>query len=565
MTQGVLLLITLILRLVMVGNLKVRIWRSLFVLIVVIDSFLASPLSGQYHKSKQLSGAGLELPMPYPDSVFASLKRTAEAAREKGDRGREAGALRKVGLVLYHEADYGPAINYLQEAKKIYQEDSRFSELALTANQLGRVYYYNRQKTAAMQQFQQALRIFQRLRDERGLAGTYGEIGHIYEKNASYDSAKYYQRLALQHFIHLGDSAGIGDIYENMASIMEDQEHFDSSLYYYKAALRLNNNPYERIDLINNLGDIYRKTGQPEKGLPYSRNAMVLSEAFADQYQLGSAYRDIGRSFGDMHVFDSAYYYTELARVAQKKIYETENARQISLMQVHFETEKKNLRIAKLSAEKRANIIIGTASIIILVLLLILSVLIYLRQKVKTRTEKQMREAQQQVYQTERGLLESELKNKGMEEQRLKQQLELKSKELSAHILHLIQKNEALEAIKADLNELIRDEKRDHKRHLKLLLHKINLSANQDVHWQEFRTIFEQVHQSFFDKIRERCANLTAGDMRLIALLKMNVSSTDISTLLGVSGDSLRVFRYRLRRKLGLEQGENLTTYLQSI
>jgi len=549
----------------MIGNLKVSTCRSLFVLLVVIDIFFVSTLSGQYHKSEQLSGAGLELPMSNPDSVFASLKRTAEAAREKGDREREAQALRKVGLVLYHEADYGPAINYLQEAKKIYQEDNRFSELALTSNQLGRVYYYNRQKTAAMQEFRQALRIFQRLRDEKGVAGTYGDIGHIYEKNASYDTANYYQRLALQHFIHLGDSAGIGDIYENMASIMEDQGHFDSSLYYYKAALRLNNNPYERIDLINNLGDIYRKTGQPEKALPYSKSAMVLSEAFADQYQLGSAYRDIGRSFGDMHVFDSAYYYTELARVAQKKIYETENARQISLMQVHFESEKKNLRIAKLSAEKRANIIIGTASIIILVLLLILSVLIYLRQKVKTRTEKHLREAQQQVYQTERGLLESELKNKGMEEQRLKQQLELKSKELSSHILHLIQKNEALEAIKDDLNELIRDEKRDHKRHLKLLLHKINLSANQDAHWQEFRTIFEQVHQSFFDKIRERCANLTAGDMRLIALLKMNVSSTDICTLLSVSGDSLRVFRYRLRRKLGLEQGENLTTYLQSI
>jgi hypothetical protein len=292
---------------------------------------------------------------------------------------------------------------------------------------------------------------------------------------------------------------------------------------------------------------------------------MAMSQQLNEQYQLGSACRDIGRTYGLMKQYDSAYYYTELARALQKKIYETENARQIALMQVLFDTDKKNLEIARLNAEKRVNIIIATATVIILGLLLFVAVLIYLRQKLKIRTEKEMRETQQHIFQTENGLLETELKNKALEESRLKAQLEVKSKELSSHILHLIQKNEALESIKTDLNELLKDDKRDHKKHLKQLLYKINISVSQDTYWSEFRVIFEQVHESFFDKVRAICAELTANDLRLIALLKMNLSSSDITTLLGVSADSLRVIRYRLRKKLKLEQGENLGAFLQSL
>jgi hypothetical protein len=50
-----------------------------------------------------------------------------------------------------------------------------------------------------------------------------------------------------------------------------------------------------------------------------------------------------------------------------------------------------------------------------------------------------------------------------------------------------------------------------------------------------------------------------------VALLKMNLASGDIATLLGISMDSLRVVRYRLRKKLNLPQGESLSVFIQSL
>lgn len=509
-----------------------------------------------------------ELSSAFPDSAYTMLKARIARARLEQDKVEEAICLQQMGQVLYHEGNYAAAIDHLLEAQKIFRDEHRSRQLAQTLNYLGNIYYYNKQPLQAMDEFNEALDLYRKLDDHKGIAESYGEIGHLYEKKLAYDSAYLYQQLAMSHLVHNGDSSALAKIYENIASILEDQERYDSSLHYYQVALQLNehyHNNIAQIEVINNLGDIYRKTGQYALGLQYSKRAMAQALQLNEKYQLTAAYRDIGRSYGLMKQYDSAYYYTEKARVSFKDIYDTENARQIALMQVLFDTEKKNAEITQLSAEKRVNIIIITSSVIILILLFSLAVLIYMRQKLKIRTEQQIRKTQHHIYETENGLLEVELKNKQLEEENLKQQLEVKSKELSSQILHLIQKNEVLESIKTDLNELLKDDKRDHKKQLKQLVHKINISASQDTYWGEFRTVFEQVHESFFDKVRAVCADLTPNDLRLIALLKMNLSSSDITTLLGISPDSLRVIRHRLRKKLKLEQGENLSSFLQSL
>lgn len=529
---------------------------------------LPTAMKAQTGKATLNMSAVAELSTEYPDSAYTLLKTRIAKARQEQNRIDEAMCLQQMGQVLYHEGNYTAAIDRLLEAQKIFSEEKQSRHLAQTLNYLGNIYYYNKQPQQAMAEFNEALALFRKLNDDRGIAESYGEIGHIYEKKMVYDSAYQFQQLAMSHLLHSGDSASLAKIYENIGSIMEDQARYDSSLYYYQRSLKLNeqfHNSIAQIEIINNLGDIYRKTGQYAVGLEYSRRAVTMSKELNEKYQLSSAYRDMGRTYGLMKQYDSAYYYTELARVSFKEVYDTENTKEIALIQVLFDTEKKNAEIIKLNGEKKVNVIIIAASVIIFLLLLLLAVLIYLRQKLKIKTEQEIRATQQQVYETENGLLEAELKNKQLQETNLKQQLDIKSKELSSHLLHLIQKNEVLETMKTDLNELLKDDKRDHKKQLKQVVHKINISVSQDTYWGEFRTIFEQVHESFFDKVRAVCPDLTPNDLRLIALLKMNLSSSDITTLLGISPDSLRVIRYRLRKKLKLEQGDSLTGFLQSI
>ena len=49
----------------------------------------------------------------------------------------------------------------------------------------------------------------------------------------------------------------------------------------------------------------------------------------------------------------------------------------------------------------------------------------------------------------------------------------------------------------------------------------------------------------------------------LCAYLKMNLLSKEIAPLLNISLRGVEISRYRLRKKLGLEEGANLAEFLQ--
>lgn len=81
--------------------------------------------------------------------------------------------------------------------------------------------------------------------------------------------------------------------------------------------------------------------------------------------------------------------------------------------------------------------------------------------------------------------------------------------------------------------------------------------------WEEFEYVFVQVHPDFFETLGTRFPDLTPNEKRLSALLRLNLSTKDISNITHQSVHSITVARTRLRKKLGLSNtNENLVTFL---
>jgi tetratricopeptide (TPR) repeat protein len=339
-------------------------------------------------------------------------------------------------------------------------------------------------------------------------------------------------------------------IYENLGSIFEDLEQYDSARVYFDRSLVLYkavNNQVSSIEVINNIGDILRKTGSYGSGLFYSQKALKLSLETKNEYQQASAYRDIAKSFNLLGKNDSAFYYMELSRKHLLNIYSDQNNRQMSFLQIIYDTDKKNDEIARLENNHKLHMIINTAVIVVILLLVVTGLLTISRQRLKLRENITIAEKNDQLNHAQR------------------EQLELKSRELTTHTLQVIQHNHFLESMRSKLEEMISEDKRDQKKQLQQLVSQINQNINHDRQWKDFTVIFEQLHQSFFDNLKTYCEDLTVNDIRLIALLKMNMSSKDIAAIFGISQDSLRVSRYRLRKKLNIVQGDNLISFIQTI
>ncbi|MBI1225361.1 MAG: hypothetical protein GC192_09015 [Bacteroidetes bacterium] len=146
------------------------------------------------------------------------------------------------------------------------------------------------------------------------------------------------------------------------------------------------------------------------------------------------------------------------------------------------------------------------------------------------------------------------------ERQRLQSEVDNKNRELSNATLNLIRKNEALLSLKSELEktELPQKESDRIDRHIEA-----HLSGDKD--WELFEAAFNQVHDAFFKKLKNQYPELTTGDLRLAAFLKLNLSSKEIASLLGLSVRGVENKRYRLRKKMALNEADNLTEVLMSI
>jgi tetratricopeptide (TPR) repeat protein len=501
----------------------------------------------------------------FPDSAFLLLKEMYSKAIAGKDMQTMGTCLQQMGQICYYLGNFPKALDFHRQADKIFRETNNTSQVARNLNDMGLVYYQNRQLPVARKQYEEALAIYYRSGDRVGLADTYGKIGHLYEKQRQYDSAFYFQRLALQQCRDTGLQQIVAKIYENIGSIYEDLERYDSAWYYFSHSLQLYdqvNDQVSGIEVINNLGDIYRKTGRYREAIGETYKALARAEIINDSYQKGSAYRDLGKAWHLLGQQDSAYYYIDLSRRAAIDLYSAENNRQTAFLSVLLDIDKKNVQLEN---ARHITFVITIAVIIVVALLVVLGWVTFSRQKLKIRNEQMLSKQNQHIYETQKDLMQAELANKQLQEEKLMEELEVKKKGLTSYTLHIIEKNQSLEDLKNKLEIMIRDDKRDQKKQLQQLLHQINQNFNHDQYWNEFRETFEQIHQPFFDNLKKYSEDLTSNDLRMLSLIKLNMASKDMATLLGISQDSLRVSRYRLKKKLNLENGESLTGFVQSL
>lgn len=141
-----------------------------------------------------------------------------------------------------------------------------------------------------------------------------------------------------------------------------------------------------------------------------------------------------------------------------------------------------------------------------------------------------------------------------------------KDKELANSAINLVQKNKQLNKIKAELKKLQTDIKEELVRsRINMLIRKIDKETSNDESWSIFETNFEQVHEDFLKRLRERHPDISPKELKLSAYLRMNISSKEIATLMNISTRGVEISRYRLRKKFNLDRNQNLIDYILSL
>jgi response regulator RpfG family c-di-GMP phosphodiesterase/DNA-binding CsgD family transcriptional regulator len=137
--------------------------------------------------------------------------------------------------------------------------------------------------------------------------------------------------------------------------------------------------------------------------------------------------------------------------------------------------------------------------------------------------------------------------------------------ELTAYTLQMVQKNENIAEAKTKMQEALR-QLESTRTAVQATLQSVQAAGKDDArYWDDFLIIFEKSQSGFFSRLKDRFPDLTPNELKLTALLRMNMSSKEISNILGISHHSVNVARYRLRKRMGLENDQGLETVLLSI
>ena len=83
--------------------------------------------------------------------------------------------------------------------------------------------------------------------------------------------------------------------------------------------------------------------------------------------------------------------------------------------------------------------------------------------------------------------------------------------------------------------------------------------------WDRFKTDFNKHFPGYFAKLHTKYPNLTASEIRLMALLKLHFNIKKIAFILGIAPQSIIKSRYRLKKKLALKDSITLEKISQSI
>ncbi|MGA3014146.1 MAG: response regulator [Bacteroidales bacterium] len=173
------------------------------------------------------------------------------------------------------------------------------------------------------------------------------------------------------------------------------------------------------------------------------------------------------------------------------------------------------------------------------------------RKKAERETEMRLQEK-----------IKAEHKVNQLHRQKHQIEMDLINRELATSSIFISQKNKIIGLIRKDVNRYLRKGKSITKSDFVKILKTIDENVKFENDWYRIKAHFEKIHPGFFDRLREKFPQLTPNDHKLCALLRMNLSTKEISQILKITAPSTEISRIRLRKKLALPKNVNLVQFI---
>jgi DNA-binding CsgD family transcriptional regulator len=424
--------------------------------------------------------------------------------------------------------------------------------------------------------------------DKARIITTQMEVAYSYIALGQYEEALAYNQRGLQTAEAEGIGYYVASLHLSIAEVLRELKQIDKAFTYAKRGLDLVAANPAFVDMESNgrsiLGGIYLDTerfeaaeaelAQAEKLLrgpgftnkrgevlghlaeaqlmqrkytlakKNAREAIAVTRSTGQRPLTAQNYDRLSRIAEETNDFRSAYRYLQQSKATQDSLNLENLTEKVAELTLLFEKERQDRIISEqasalalLESQARADRLQKTglvAGLIGLIALLIAGWYAYLQRNRRQELEKA----------------------------HLADEVKAQRKELSTHALQMAQKGQLLDQFGEELRQIKGEHPNDRKK-LDSMLRELNSEERIDQDWNNFRTYFQGVHGDFEDRLKATAeVKLSPRELRLSALIKMQLTNQEIGAILGVSQESLYKAKYRLRKKFPQAKEGELDSFL---
>ena len=481
----------------------------------------------------------------------------------------EPSEVRAQAMILYCQAEqllgnFDLSIKNLYDTQK-YIHPTNKKQMAQLCSLMGRVYSKLGDYNKAIELNDKATSIFKSIGDSTSVAGCYNERGVMHHFMSEFTVAeRFFQRaLAINRA-----QRNLKEIATNLNNLCLYRGNTEEKLSFIQEAITINKNLDAQWSLgenYNNMGKQYYYDKQYSKALEALHKAYEYAhnigarELICDNYEYSSM---VYAAIGD---YAQAYKYLDKRYHLGKELQSSNKLRNIEqeISYKRYQDQKYATEMQeqtyKIELLKRNLWLLGS------VLILGIAFSIFLYKWYKRRKDLQLIEARYQLQLSEKEVAELRMHQQELELQNVNNALATSRQEATSFAVFLKSRNELLDKIREMVKEGYKMDAQAITPHLKKINAFISQSQSGDKTNSALLTNIDDKSNEFLQRLVAIHPKLTQGEKYLATLLRVNLSTKEISMLTGTTPKTINMNRYRLRKSLNLSSEEDLTDYLQNI
>ncbi len=384
-----------------------------------------------------------------------------------------------------------------------------------------------------------------------GLAGSYIMNGRSERVKALVDTA-------VMEYRNLGDTYSLlqCDVLYQKLLVMEEQfEPARIGFERLRDKFKADGYRYDVPIILYELGKLNTKIGQEDIASEYFLQALdeasqlkmfdLAMEIHYNRYELEN---------GRENYQAALEHYKSFVMIQGEKVQE-QVINQTHELKMKYDKERAEQDVLLLSQEQKIQRTYIISLLIFISLISIATIIVVMILQNNRKKDKELSESKQ-------ALMQADIQNARLKERELKMELEKRDLKLTSYTMNFIQKGTLLKDLQKKITEIGEARNPEVAAGLREMKNILNRHLSTEKDWEDFNTHFQNVHPQFIFALKRKYPDISPSDFRLCTLLKLNLNSKQIADIMGISPESVKTARYRLRTKLGLPKEANLVAHL---